>query len=130
MLRASPSSYAAAAASSPPAVKSRGVACFATAIRRQQRQQQHTAPKFTAGRGRRGNVVTRALDDGVGGSGGSGGSAAPAASYAKTWSNPTGAVLTPLVKDRVWAAERPFVWNSIDVGGKMGVVKLSDGSLW
>ena len=30
----------------------------------------------------------------------------------------------------VWAAERPFVWNGIDVGGKMGVVRLADGSLW
>ena len=27
-------------------------------------------------------------------------------------------------------AERPFVWNGIDVGGKMAVVRLSDGSLW
>jgi hypothetical protein len=25
---------------------------------------------------------------------------------------------------------RPFVWNGIDVGGKMAVVKLNDGSLW
>jgi hypothetical protein len=28
------------------------------------------------------------------------------------------------------ACRRPFVWNGIDVGGKMGVVKLTDGSLW
>ena len=53
-----------------------------------------------------------------------------AAAYDTTWSNPSGAVLTPLVDDLVWAAERPFLWNSIDVGGKMGVVRLSDGSLW
>lgn len=50
--------------------------------------------------------------------------------YDKTWSNPTGAVLTPLVESVVWAAERPFIWNDIDVGGKMAVVKLTDGSLW
>ena len=48
----------------------------------------------------------------------------------RTWSNPTGSVLTPVVAGRVWAAERPFVWNGIDVGGKMAVVRLEDGSLW
>ena len=50
--------------------------------------------------------------------------------YLPTWSNPTGAALTPLVPGLVWAAERPFTWNGIDVGGKMGVVKLADGSVW
>lgn len=39
-------------------------------------------------------------------------------------------MLTPVVDGVVWAAERPFTWNSIDVGGKMGVVKLDDGALW
>ena len=53
-----------------------------------------------------------------------------ARAYDKTWSNPTGQVLTPVVDGVVWAAERPFTWNSIDVGGKMGVVKLEDGTLW
>ena len=53
-----------------------------------------------------------------------------ARAYDKTWSNPAGQVLTPLVDGVVWAAERPFTWNSIDVGGKMGVVKLEDGALW
>lgn len=53
-----------------------------------------------------------------------------ARAYDKTWSNPTGQVLTPVVDGVVWAAERPFIWNSIDVGGKMGVVKLEDGTLW
>lgn len=48
----------------------------------------------------------------------------------KTWSNRDGKVLTEVVPGAVWAAERPFLWNSIDVGGKMAVVKLSDGSLW
>ena len=32
-----------------------------------------------------------------------------------TWSNPGGKDLVK-VSDGVWAAERPFVWNSIDVG--------------
>eukprot|EP00752_Nemacystus_decipiens_P003871 g3561.t1 len=58
-------------------------------------------------------------DDTAGGGGG----------RASTWSNPSGQDLVQ-VSDGVWAAERPFVWNSIDVGGRMAVVKLSDGSLW
>mmetsp|Transcript_33600 Transcript_33600/g.75425 ORF Transcript_33600/g.75425 Transcript_33600/m.75425 type:complete len:333 (+) Transcript_33600:20-1018(+) len=49
--------------------------------------------------------------------------------YSSTWSNPSGAVLTSLKTD-LWAAERPFVWNSIDVGGKMAVVRLPCGGLW
>lgn len=49
--------------------------------------------------------------------------------YPPTWSNPSGAVLQSVAQD-VWAAERPFVWNSIDVGGRMAVVRLSDGTLW
>jgi len=47
----------------------------------------------------------------------------------KPWSNPSGAILSPVVDD-VWAAERPFVWNGIDVGGRMTVIRLGDGSLW
>ena len=35
----------------------------------------------------------------------------------------------PLGAD-LWVAERPFTWNGIDVGGKMAVARLSDGSLW
>lgn len=46
-----------------------------------------------------------------------------------TWSNVGGEDLVKLAED-VYAAERPFVWNGIDVGGRMAVVKLSDGSLW
>ena len=34
---------------------------------------------------------------------------------ASTWSNPGGKDLIQ-VSDGVWAIERPFVWNSIDVG--------------
>ncbi|CAE7366198.1 unnamed protein product [Symbiodinium natans] len=52
-----------------------------------------------------------------------------AATYPQTWSNPTGSVLTALNTD-LWVAERPFIWNSIDVGGKMAVVRLPDGGLW
>jgi hypothetical protein len=54
----------------------------------------------------------------------------PSARYEKTWSNPTGNVLTDVVPGVVWAAERPFTWNAIDVGGKMAVVRLRDGALW
>ena len=50
-------------------------------------------------------------------------------SYPKTWSNPSGAVLLRLQPD-LWVAERPFVWNNIDVGGKMAVIRLIDDSLW
>lgn len=46
------------------------------------------------------------------------------------WTNPAGRVLTELVPGRVWAAERAFVWNGIDVGGRSVVVKLASGSLW
>ena len=56
-----------------------------------------------------------------------------AASYEKTWSNPSGTVVD-VVEERkdssVFACARPFVWNDIDVGGRMGVVKMRDGSLW
>ena len=52
-----------------------------------------------------------------------------AVSYEKTWSNPEGLVLKQL-QPNLFVAERPYVWNGIDVGGKMAVVKLSDGSLW
>mmetsp|Transcript_36312 Transcript_36312/g.85181 ORF Transcript_36312/g.85181 Transcript_36312/m.85181 type:complete len:337 (-) Transcript_36312:1251-2261(-) len=48
---------------------------------------------------------------------------------AKTWSNRGGLVLTQH-RSNIWAAERPFLWNNIDVGCKMTLVKLSDGSLW
>ena len=56
-----------------------------------------------------------------------------AASYEKTWSNPSGTVVD-VVEERkdssVHACARPFVWNDIDVGGRMGIVKMRDGSLW
>ena len=28
----------------------------------------------------------------------------------------------------LWAAERPFFWNSIDVGGRSVFARLSDGN--
>lgn len=50
------------------------------------------------------------------------------------WSNPLGTTLTQIRPD-VWLAERPFYprlpgLTSTDVGGKMAVVRLEDGSLW
>ena len=47
---------------------------------------------------------------------------------AKSWSNRQGVSLTPITTG-VWAAERPFIWNSIDVGGRSVVARMKDGSL-
>ncbi|CAM9637297.1 unnamed protein product [Ectocarpus sp. 4 AP-2014] len=60
---------------------------------------------------------------------GGGGAITTAGRRETTWSNPTGDDMVQVLGD-VWCAERPFVWNGIDVGGRMAVVKLSDGSLW
>jgi hypothetical protein len=38
----------------------------------------------------------------------------------QTWSNRLGTTLTPIATG-IWAAERPFYWNSIDVGGKIKI---------
>ncbi|CAK0783545.1 hypothetical protein CVIRNUC_006744 [Coccomyxa viridis] len=46
-----------------------------------------------------------------------------------TFTNTSGRVLRE-VASNVWAADRPFLWNGIDVGGRMAVLRLSDGSLW
>ena len=51
-----------------------------------------------------------------------------------TWSNPQGSVLTQ-IHDDVWLAERPFFptipgLQGTDVGCKMCVVRLPDGTLW
>lgn len=51
-----------------------------------------------------------------------------------TWSNPDGAVLTQ-IHDDVWLAERPFYptlpgLQGTDVGCKMCVIRLPDGTLW
>ncbi|CAJ1960921.1 unnamed protein product [Cylindrotheca closterium] len=45
------------------------------------------------------------------------------------WSNRLGTVLTPATAD-IYTADRQFIWNNIDVGGKMAVVKLGNGDLW
>jgi len=45
-----------------------------------------------------------------------------------TWSNRLGIPLTP-ISTGVWAAERPFVWNNIDVGGRSVICRMNDGSL-
>ena len=41
----------------------------------------------------------------------------------KTWSNRCGACIVP-VGDGVYCADRPFVWNGIDVGGRMAIIQL------
>ena len=51
-----------------------------------------------------------------------------------TWSNPQGAVLTP-IGDDIWLAERPFYprlpgLQGTDVGCKAVVVRLPDKTLW
>jgi len=51
------------------------------------------------------------------------------------WSNRLGTVLTPVSLPGVYTADRPFLWNKIDVGGKMTVIQLqnpsnSKPSLW
>ena len=51
-----------------------------------------------------------------------------------TWSNPQGAVLTP-IGDDIWLAERPFYprlpgLQGTDVGCKAVVVRLPDDTLW
>ena len=45
-----------------------------------------------------------------------------------TWSNRQGLTLTPLATG-LWAAERPFMWNGIDVGGRSVVARMNDGNL-
>lgn len=51
------------------------------------------------------------------------GSRAPAG-----WSNRAGTVLTPAAVPGVHTADRPFVWNDVDVGGRMTVVELPSSS--
>ena len=51
---------------------------------------------------------------------------------ARGWSNRLGSVLTPVSIPGVYTADRPFYWNSIDVGCRMTIIELQDGkgSLW
>mmetsp|Transcript_11430 Transcript_11430/g.25610 ORF Transcript_11430/g.25610 Transcript_11430/m.25610 type:complete len:442 (-) Transcript_11430:76-1401(-) len=44
------------------------------------------------------------------------------------WSNRLGTVLTPAAVPGVYEAGRPFIWNGIDVGCRMGVIELSTSS--
>ena len=51
------------------------------------------------------------------------------------WSNRPATVLTPITVDGVYSADRPFIWNKIDVGGRMAVIEMptsTDGKrdLW
>lgn len=39
-------------------------------------------------------------------------------------------IVKEVVKNKLYACERAFLWNSIDVGGRMAVVKLKNGELW
>ncbi|KAL7576406.1 hypothetical protein ACA910_018211 [Epithemia clementina (nom. ined.)] len=41
-----------------------------------------------------------------------------------TWSNRVGNVLTPISLEGVYSADRPFIWNKIDVGGRMAVIEM------
>ena len=43
----------------------------------------------------------------------------------KTWSNRFGSILTPIATG-IWSADRPFIWNNIDVGGRMTVARVGD----
>ena len=43
----------------------------------------------------------------------------------QTWSNRLGLSLTPISKG-LWSADRPFIWNNIDVGGRSVIARLSD----
>jgi Domain of unknown function (DUF4336) len=45
-----------------------------------------------------------------------------------TWSNRLGLDLTPIASG-VWAAERSFVWNGINVGGRSVICRVGDGTL-
>jgi len=49
--------------------------------------------------------------------------AVPNEGLQRTWSNRLGTTLSP-VSTGVWAAERPFTWNNIDVGGRSVVCRM------
>ncbi|KAK9789919.1 hypothetical protein WJX73_002824 [Symbiochloris irregularis] len=57
----------------------------------------------------------------------------PQSSAYNTFTNPSGFALFEVAKN-VWAGDRPFLprlfLRGIDVGGRMTIIKLSDGSLW
>ena len=39
-------------------------------------------------------------------------------------------IVKEVVKNKLYVCERQFLWNTIDVGGRMAVVKLQNGELW
>lgn len=53
----------------------------------------------------------------------------------QSWSNRRALICTPIVEPStssstaagIWAAERPFVWNSIDVGGRSFICRITAG---
>lgn len=50
-------------------------------------------------------------------------------SYAPSgWSNRHGSVLAPAALPGVYVADRPFIWNGIDVGGRMTVIQLQSSA--
>jgi hypothetical protein len=46
------------------------------------------------------------------------------------WSNRAGIALTPAAIPGVYTADRPFLWNNIDVGCRMTVIELEGDGLW
>ena len=42
----------------------------------------------------------------------------------RTWSNRWGLTITPIATG-MWAAERPFLWNGIDVGGRSVICRMA-----
>ena len=45
---------------------------------------------------------------------------------AKSWSNRKGEIIRGPICDNIYAIERPFLWNNIDVGGRSVVIKSGD----
>lgn len=45
------------------------------------------------------------------------------------WSNRLGTAITPVAPD-IYTADRPFIWNNIDVGGRATIIDLGGKSLW
>lgn len=55
----------------------------------------------------------------------------PSSPYAKAgWSNRAATVLTPVDASGIYTADRPFLWNNIDVGCRATIVELEDKKLW
>jgi hypothetical protein len=50
-------------------------------------------------------------------------------SIQQTWSNRNGLILTPINRN-IYGAERPFIWNNIDVGGRSAIIKTLNGGIF